>query len=71
VEFRKSDNAFLWVANRKKLQAAADALSAAIIRTRLEHWTWVVGPKFSKKDRQAINLGPVTTRCSKLSIAAT
>jgi hypothetical protein len=56
VEFRKSDNAFLWVANRKKLQAAADALSAAIIRTRLEHLTWVVGPKFSKKDRQAINL---------------
>jgi hypothetical protein len=57
VEFRKDDKAFLWVANSKGLQAAADALSARIIRTRLEYWTLVVGPKFSKKDRQAINLG--------------
>jgi hypothetical protein len=57
VEFRKDDNAFLWVADSQALQAAADALSAKIIRTRLEDWTLVVGPKFSKKDRQAINLG--------------
>jgi hypothetical protein len=57
VEFRKDDNAFLWVADQKMLQAAADALSAKIIRTRLEYWTLVVGPKFSKKDRHAINLG--------------
>ena len=57
VEFRKDDNAFLWVADSKALQAAADALSAKIIRTRLEYWTLVVGPKFSKKDRHAINLG--------------
>src|SRR5437899_651748 len=57
VQFRKDDNAFLWVADQKTLQAAADALSAQIIRTRLEYWTLVVGPKFSKKDRQAINLG--------------
>jgi hypothetical protein len=57
VEFRKDDNAFLWVADQKTLQAAADALSAKIIRTRLEYWTLVLGPKFSKKDRQAINLG--------------
>jgi hypothetical protein len=57
VEFRKNDNAFLWVADPRALQAAADALSAKIIRTRLEYWTLVVGPKFSKQDRQAINLG--------------
>jgi hypothetical protein len=57
VEFRKDDNAFLWVADQKTLQAAADALSAKIIRTRLEYWTLVLGPKFSKKDRHAINLG--------------
>jgi hypothetical protein len=57
VEFRKDDNAFLWVADAKALQAAADALSAKIIRTRLEYWTLVVGPKFSKQDRHAINLG--------------
>jgi hypothetical protein len=57
VQFRKDDNAFLWVANAPALQAAADALSAQLIRSRLDYWTLIVGPKFSKKDRQAINLG--------------
>jgi hypothetical protein len=57
IEFRKDDNAFLWVADAQALQAAADALSARLIRTRLEYWSLIVGPKFSKKDRQAINLG--------------
>jgi hypothetical protein len=47
----------LWVADPKALQAAADALSAKVIRTRLDYWTLVVGPKFSKKDRHAVNLG--------------
>jgi hypothetical protein len=56
VQFRKDDNAFLWVADAQALQAAADALSARLIRTRLEYWTLIVGPKFSKKDRHAINL---------------
>jgi hypothetical protein len=56
VQFRKDDNAFLWVADQKALQAAADRLSPEIIRQQLDHWTWVVGPKFSQKDRAAINL---------------
>jgi len=56
VSFRKDDNAFLWVADPQALQAAADHLSAQIIHKRLDHWTWVVGPKFSQKDRKAINL---------------
>jgi hypothetical protein len=42
--------------SRKALQAAADRLSPEIIRQQLDHWTWVVGPKFSQKDRAAINL---------------
>ena len=57
VQFRKDDNAFLWVADAQALQAAADALRARLIRTRLEYWTLIVGPKFSRKDRHAINLG--------------
>src|SRR5438105_2776501 len=57
VQFRKDDNAFLWVGDAKALQAAADALSAQLIRPRLDYWTLIVGPKFSKKDRQAVNLG--------------
>jgi hypothetical protein len=56
VDFRRNDNAFLGVADAKALQAAADGLSAQIIQKQLDHWTWVVGPKFSQKDRQAINL---------------
>jgi len=56
VKFRKNDNAFLWVADPQALQAAADRLNAQIIRTRLEYWSLVVGPKFSTKDRHAINL---------------
>jgi hypothetical protein len=56
VRFRKDDNAFLWVSDPGALQAAADRLSAPIIRQRLEYWTLIVGPKFSKKDRAAVCL---------------
>jgi hypothetical protein len=56
IAFRKNDNAFLNVEDPKALQAAADRLSADIIRNRLEYWTLVLGPKFSKRERSAINL---------------
>src|SRR5712692_4445790 len=56
VRFRTDDNAFLWTANLEALQAAADRLDPELIRQRLEYWTLVLGPKFSKKDRTAINL---------------
>jgi len=56
IQFRKDDNAFLWVSDPAALQAAADRLSPEIIRERLDYWTFVLGPKFSKKDRAAIPL---------------
>src|SRR6266496_1550616 len=56
VRFRKDDNAFLWVSDVEALQAAADRLSPDIIRKRLDYWTLVLGPKFSKKDRAAVHL---------------
>jgi hypothetical protein len=56
IGFRKDDNAFLAAAEPTVLQAAADRLSADIIRKRLDYWTWVVGPKFSPSDRHTINL---------------
>lgn len=56
VAFRKDDNAFLSTSDPQALQAAADRLSAAIIRKRLDYWTFLIGPKFSKKDRHAVNL---------------
>jgi hypothetical protein len=56
VRFRKDDNAFLWAADAHALQAAADRLDPEVIRQRLDYWTLVLGPKFSKRDRTAINL---------------
>lgn len=56
IGFRKNDNAFLAVDDVAALQAAADRLSPQIIRERLDYWTLIVGPKFSAKERKAINL---------------
>src|SRR5437763_4924182 len=56
VTFRKDDNAFLATADPKALQAAADKLSADIIEKRLNYWSWLLAPKFSEKDRKAVNL---------------
>ena len=56
IRFRKDDNAFLWTADLPALQAAADRLSPEIIRERLDYWTLVLGPTFSKTDRAAVHL---------------
>ena len=56
IGFRKNDNAFLAVHDVAALQAAADRLSPDIIRKRLDYWTLILGPKFSAKERKAINL---------------
>ena len=56
IGFRKHDNAFLAVADPVALQAAADRLSPDIIRRRLDYWTLILGPKFSKKERAQLNL---------------
>src|SRR6266566_1945273 len=56
IGFRKTDNAFLAVDNVAALQAAADKLSPQIIRTRLDYWTLILGPKFSTKERKQLNL---------------
>src|SRR5215831_3494992 len=51
IGFRKNDNAFLAVDDVAALQAAADRLSPQIIRQRLDYWTFLLGPKFSKRER--------------------
>ena len=56
IQFRKNDNAFVSVQDPSQLQAAADRLTHQIIRQRIEYWTLIIGPKFSKKERQAMNL---------------
>ena len=54
--FRKNDNAFLAVDDAASLQAAADRLTGKVIRERLDYWTLILGPKFSKGERGAMNL---------------
>ena len=56
IAFRKNDNAFLAVADPPALQAAANRLTPNLIRERLEYWTFVLGPKFSQRERAAMNL---------------
>lgn len=56
VRFRRNDNAFLATADADALQAAADRLTADVIRKRLDYWTRVLGPKFSRDDRAAVPL---------------
>jgi len=56
VSFRKNDNAFLAVSDPVALQAAADRFTSEVIRKRLEYWTLILGPKFSKRERAAMNL---------------
>jgi hypothetical protein len=56
IAFRKHDNAFLAVEDPEALQAAADRLTPEVIRERLEYWTLVLGPKFSRRERAAMNL---------------
>ena len=56
IGFRKNDNAFLAVDDVAALQAAADRLSPQIIRKQLDYWTFILGPKFSAKERQQLNL---------------
>jgi len=56
IGFRKKDNAFLAVDDVAALQAAADRLSPATIRKQLDYWTLLLGPKFSKKEREKMSL---------------
>lgn len=56
IGFHKNDNAFLAVDDVSALQAAADRLSPALIRKQLDYWTFLLGPKFSKKERGQMNL---------------
>jgi hypothetical protein len=56
LRFRKSDNAFLSVSDPQSLQEAADDFTPEVIRKQLEHWSLVLGPKFSRPERRAMNL---------------
>jgi hypothetical protein len=56
IGFRKNDNAFLAVEDVAAMQGAADRLTGEVIGQRLDYWTLLLGPKFSKRERGAMNL---------------
>lgn len=54
--YRMDDNAFISSNDPLALQRIADRLSPELIRKRLEYWTLILAPKFSVKERSAMNL---------------
>lgn len=56
IQYRKNDNAFVSVKDTAALQKAADKLSPEIIRERIEYWTSIVGPQFTKHQKRKMNL---------------
>lgn len=61
ISFRKEDNAILQVADPVALQAAADRLTADLLKERCQHWIDQLAPRFSPQERAAI---PLTYRFS-------
>src|SRR5260370_4301408 len=56
IGFHKNDNAVLAVDNVAELQDAADRLIAEILGYPLDYWAFLLGTKFSKKERSHMNL---------------
>jgi hypothetical protein len=56
IPYRMSDNAFLSVADPQALQDSAERFSPALLRQRIDYWTFMLSPKFSEKERQRMNL---------------
>jgi hypothetical protein len=56
VQFRMRENAFISVSDPSALQAAADRIDPYHIQERLDYWTFMLGPKFSRHERKGIDL---------------
>lgn len=55
IPYTQADNAFTAVSDPKALQRAANRLDAKTISQRLRFWSFLLGPKFSEKERRACN----------------
>ncbi len=51
IQYHKDDNRFISVSDPQVLQAAADGLTGELLQERIDHWTLILGPKFSLKER--------------------
>jgi hypothetical protein len=56
MKYRMEDNAFLAPSDSNTIKEIADRFSPDVIRKQLDYWSFVVSPKFSKKERQMMNL---------------
>ena len=56
IKFRMQDNAITSVEDPVALQEAFNSIDPEIIRERLEHWTFMPGPKFSRHERDSMDL---------------
>jgi hypothetical protein len=56
VAFRMKDNAFVSVADPGALQAAAERIDPRRIQERLDYWTFMLGPKFARHERDGMDL---------------
>jgi hypothetical protein len=56
VALYREDNAILSVADPVALQAAADALTPAVLQARCDYWAAKVAPRFSPAERAALDL---------------
>jgi hypothetical protein len=56
ISFRKKDNAFLAVDNPQALQEASDRLTPELLQEQFDSWTFLLGPKFSKRERKVMHL---------------
>ena len=56
IRFRMKENAFVSVADPDALQAAAERIDPRGIQERIEYWTFLLGPKFAKHEREGMDL---------------
>lgn len=56
VRFNMRENAFISASDPGALQAAADRIDPHRIQQRLDYWTFMLGPKFSRHERKGIDL---------------
>ena len=56
IAYRMHDNAFISVFDPSFLQRASGRFTPERIRERLEYWTFLLGPKFSKRESLAMGL---------------
>jgi len=56
IGYRMHDNAFVSIADPSFLQRASSRFTPERIQQRIEYWTFLLGPKFSKKEASRMGL---------------